>query len=443
MRYAPPGMCLNDFAVLGPAPYVLLHLQGPWTPEFDATRMETSYGRARSVDLLEWETCAPVFGVGLPGRFDDSAVWTMHPFPHGDGLAMAYTGVTRRDGLGQAIGMAFSDRTDGTGWRRASPGPVTTPDPRWYRVGEGEAWRDPWIVANTMPGAKWTMFTAARAASLPASAGGCVGLATSDDLLNWEVHPSPLVPGNVDELECPILEPVDGGWLMLASLSPERHISAWRSAEITGPWEPLGPIAPDGIYAPRLIDGPDGERLVLHTVPRRFGLRDDGPWCRGMLAQPKRLVHTENGPRLAWWPRIERLLGEYDDPGGILGDALIEATLNRLPATLSLRNGLHLTVTDRQITLFLPDGATNSAGLTGTPRSLKIFTLGEFIEIYADDLLVLATATYGPRTEEISAPAGARIDLKMRPIRPSTSGRDDVSAIWPGDHIYAEPQLMS
>src|SRR5919108_5005624 len=99
MRYAPPGMCLNDFALLGPAPYLLIHLQGPWTPEFDATRLETSYGRARSRDLISWEPLGPVFGVGAPGRFDDAAVWTMHPFRHGPGLAMAYSGVTLRPEL--------------------------------------------------------------------------------------------------------------------------------------------------------------------------------------------------------------------------------------------------------------------------------------------------------------------------------------------------------
>jgi hypothetical protein len=164
-----------------------------------------------------------------------------------------------------------------------------------------------------------------------------------------------------------------------------------------------------------------------------------------MLAHPKRLVHTKRGPRLAWWPRIERSLGDYDDPDGILGDALIEAALDRFPTTLSLQNGLHLTVTDKQITLSLPDGATNSADLTDPPRSLKILTIGEFIEIYADDILVLATATYGPRTGKISVPAGSHIDLKIRTIRPPASGRDDVSAIWPGDHSanpHPEPQLM-
>src|SRR5437016_9650805 len=87
-------MCLNDFAVLPDgADYHVIHLQGPWTPRFDESTMETSYGHARSRDLVSWHGLAPCFGVGAPGRFDDSAVWTMHPFPYGPGTAMAYTGV--------------------------------------------------------------------------------------------------------------------------------------------------------------------------------------------------------------------------------------------------------------------------------------------------------------------------------------------------------------
>lgn len=436
MRYAPPGLCLNDFAVLGPAPYVLLHLQGPWTPEFDATRLETSYGRARSDDLVTWEPLGPAFGVGLPGRFDDSAVWTMHPFPHEGGLAMAYTGTTFRPDLRQAIGMAFSDRTDGTGWRRAATGPVTTPDPRWYRAGPDEAWRDPWVVAGAVEGARWAMLTAARTSADPVDRAGCVGLATSDDLCQWEIHPPALIPGGVDELECPILEPFDGGWLMLASLSPQRHIAAWWAEKVSGPWEALGPIAPAGVYAPRLIDGPAGERLVLHTVPRRVGLRDDGALCRGMLAQPKVLRYTPAGPRLAWWPGLERALGAERDPAEPLGDALVEVGLVEVglggrAVTVGLRGHLLVTVTEHGANLVRPGGGPpQTTALDGVPTSLRILSVGEYIEVYADDILVLSGSSYGPRTGPITV-QGPSAPPRVRSLLLPDSGRDDVSALWP------------
>ena len=128
MRYAPPGLCVNDFALLrdDDGGYAVLHLQGPWTAEFDHLRMETSYGRATSTDLVRWKPEGTAFGNGLPGRFDQQAVWTMHPFRHGTGMAMFYTGVAGLTPDGwplQSVGLAYSDRTDGTGWRRHGTGP--------------------------------------------------------------------------------------------------------------------------------------------------------------------------------------------------------------------------------------------------------------------------------------------------------------------------------
>jgi sucrose-6-phosphate hydrolase SacC (GH32 family) len=426
MRYAPPGMCLNDFAVLGQGPYVVLHLQGPWTPEFDALRMETSYGRARSHDLVAWEPLGPVFGVGLPGRFDDSAVWTMHPFPYGEGMAMAYSGVTLAPDPRQAIGMAFSDRTDGTGWVRAGTGPVTRPDPRWYRTGTGEAWRDPWVVRDAVAGAKWAMLTAARTVGDPLDRAGCVGLATSDDLEHWQIHPSPLIPGDVDELECPILEPYGGGWLLIASIAPARHIEAWWSADVTDPWERLGPIAPAGPYAPRLVDGPGGERLLLHTVPRRVGLRDDGPWCRGMLAQPKVLRQTPYGPRLAWWPRLESYLGPDQDDPAVVGDAVIEIDVDDTHLKIDLCDQLTVGLAGTDLTISGPGGPLQAARLDGSPARIRVLAVGEYIEVYADDVLALATASYAARTGRVTPAA------RVRPLHIPGDPRDDASALWPG-----------
>ncbi|MCT9141503.1 mucin-1, partial [Streptomyces violarus] len=220
MRYAPPGLCVNDFDLLRHADgtYTALHLQGPWTAEFDHLRMETSYGRATSADLVHWEPRGTAFGNGLPGRFDQQAVWTMHAFPHGAGMAMLYTAVSGLTPDGwplQSVGLAHSDRADGTGWRRHGTGPVVEADGRWYRTGERMGWRDPFVVRDDESDG-WVMVVCAADASLPVEVGGCVAWATSDDLEHWTVHPPLISPGDVDELECPVLERLDdGSWLLL------------------------------------------------------------------------------------------------------------------------------------------------------------------------------------------------------------------------------------
>jgi beta-fructofuranosidase len=182
---------LNDFAVLeGDDGWHLLHLQAAPVSPFDAAAQETSYGHAHSTDLVRWEPCAAVFGIAPPGRFDDSAIWTMSTIDHPEGgLYMFYTGVCNRPHPAtQAIGLAWSPRRDGTGWRRARPEPVCTADPRWYRTDAHQAWRDPFVVRDDESG-EWVLFVAARESGLPPALGGCIATAVSTDLTSWAVLP--------------------------------------------------------------------------------------------------------------------------------------------------------------------------------------------------------------------------------------------------------------
>ncbi|MFI9162486.1 mucin-1 [Kitasatospora aureofaciens] len=442
MRYAPPGLCLNDFAVLpGDDGYTVLHLQGPWTDPFDAIKAETSYGRATSPDLVHWRPQGGAFGVGLPGRFDEHAVWTMHPVPHGNGTAMFYTGVTTLPSGGplQSVGLARSDRADGTGWRRHGTEPVVRADPRWYRTGEGMAWRDPFVVRDD-DGTGWVMVVCASDAALPFERGGCVGLATSDDLEHWQVHPPLLSPGDVDELECPVLERLEDGWLLLGSIGATRHIEAWTAPHLDGPWVRRGPLGPPLAYAPRVVTAPDGARVVLHTVPRRVGLQDSGATCRGMLAQPKALTRADDGaPRLTWWPGLD---GWLDEPGEqavlhAVGDVAVAG-----PTEVVLRTGVDgapaLTVrwADGRLGVQGPGEAVlASTELPDEPRRLRILTIGEYVELYADDAFVLVALSYtGSSCRWTVTRGGVTHTVPVRPVRLPDEHRDDASALWPGPH---------
>ncbi|WP_112471347.1 mucin-1 [Streptomyces triticisoli] len=445
MRYAPPGLCVNDFDLLRHADgtYTVLHLQGPWTAEFDHLRMETSYGRATSADLVHWEPQGTAFGNGLPGRFDQQAVWTMHAFPHGTGMAMLYTAVSGLTPDGwplQSVGLAYSERTDGTGWRRHGTGPVAEADPRWYRTGERMGWRDPFVVRDDESDG-WVMVVCAADASLPVEVSGCVAWATSDDLEHWTVHPPLVSPGDVDELECPVLERLDdGSWLLLGSIGATRGFEAWTAPRLRGPWTRRGPLGPTGAYAPRVVAAPGGSRVVLHTTPRRVGLTDTGDRCRGMLAQPKSLVvSADSAPRLEWWPGLETWLGEemYDAPLHAVGHVdvggRVEVVL-RAEDPGNDRAALAVACDGKDLRVTGPGGRVLAQTvLSSPPGALRILTVGEYVEVYADDAFVLTALCYSGRPVPWTAVTGnGASPVPVRPIRLPDPCRDDASAVWPG-----------
>ncbi|WP_338896145.1 mucin-1 [Streptomyces sp. TG1A-60] len=446
MRYAPPGLCVNDFALLrdDDGSYAVLHLQGPWTTEFDHLRMETSYGRATSTDLVRWRPDGTAFGNGLPGRFDQQAVWTMHPFRHGTGMAMFYTGVSGLTPQGwplQSVGLAYSDRTDGTGWRRHGTGPVVEADPRWYRIADRMGWRDPFVVRDDESDG-WAMVICASDAALPVEVSGCVALATSPDLEHWTVHPPLISPGDVDELECPVLERLDdGSWLLLGSIGATRGFEAWTAPRLRGPWTRRDRLGPTGAYAPRVIPAPDGSRVVLHTTPRRIGLTDTGAHCRGMLAQPKSLVIPEDSaPHLAWWPGLDAWLGEPVNTPTLHGvgdipvsQGPVEVTL-RTAAPGSDHPALTVGCDAKNLWITGPDGSRiGETVLAEPPAVLRVLTVGEYVEIYADGVFALTTLCYSGHP----APWTAVTDdhpraIPVRPLRLPDPDRDDASAVWPG-----------
>ncbi|MEU0164946.1 mucin-1 [Streptomyces iakyrus] len=445
MRYAPPGLCVNDFDLLRHADgtYTVLHLQGPWTAEFDHLRMETSYGRATSADLVRWEPQGTAFGNGLPGRFDQQAVWTMHAFPHGPGMAMLYTAVSGLTPDGwplQSIGLARSERTDGTGWRRHGTGPVVEADGRWYRTGERMGWRDPFVVRDDESDG-WVMVVCAADASLPVEVSGCVAWATSDDLEHWTVHPPLVSPGDVDEFECPVLERLDdGGWLLLGSIGATRGFEAWTAPRLRGPWTRRGPLGPTGAYAPRVVAAPDGSRVVLHTTPRRVGLSDTGERCRGMLAQPKSLaVPADSAPRLEWWPGLDPWLGAETHEALLhaVGDVGLsgrtEITL-RTHVSDGDRPALTVGCDGKELWVTGPDGIPlGETRLQEPAASLRILTVGEYVEVYADGVFVLTTLCYSGRPAPWTATTeGGVRPVPVRPLRLPDPHRDDASAVWPG-----------
>lgn len=407
MRYAPPGLCLNDFQIIKLDHYHLFHLQGSRTYPFDAAKLETSYGHAISRDLISWETKAPVFGVSDPPHFDDSAIWTMHIVPHDKQLWMFYTGLNQRIYFQQQIGLAYTDRTDGTGWFRYTKDPIAIADPRWYQIEEDMAWRDPFVVYDAEH-QQWIMYIAAKQNRGPKETRGCIGLATSEDLIHWVVHPPILTPQKFWEMERPVVYHLNNAYYMFISISNDYRVYSFRSSNLMGPFEPLGVLTQSQNYAACIIKTPENKNMLVHTVKRRWGNIDSGAIVRGMLAQPKSLLFDEFGdPYLGWYSLIEHYL-DSPNPGentnGVIFLSIPAGSRQtivhlRVTGELSEQKGLEVILDqdDSLLLRYIEDQKVlqkEQIKDQGFFQSLKVLLFNEYFEIYLDERLFISTMAY-------------------------------------------------
>jgi hypothetical protein len=159
-----------------------------------------------------------------------------------------------------------------------------------------------------------------------------------------------------------------------------------------------------------------------------------------MLAQPKLLVTPPDAaPRLEWWRGLEEWLGEETHQPALhaVGDidmtGPVEITLRThsderdRPALVVGCHGRNLWVTG-------PGGTRLCETLLPEPAAfLRILTIGEYVEVYAEGVFALTTLCYSgrPTTWTAVTDGHARM-IPVRPIRLPDPDRDDASAAWPG-----------
>ena len=197
MTLALAGRFLWDFWTVeapdGQGPMTWLYaLSAPEDPDPETRHGSARVEAFRSRDLRGWEHMGVALEPGAAGAWDDLAIWTGSACadPAG-GWVMLYTGRGRADGgRAQRIGLARSD--DLMRWRK-HPEPVLQADPALYRLRGRRGstnWRDPWVMADGRGG--WSALITAQHPDGDVMTSGTVALATSPDLLRWQVHP-PLV----------------------------------------------------------------------------------------------------------------------------------------------------------------------------------------------------------------------------------------------------------
>ena len=445
MRYSPPGLCLNDFELIKLGnQYHLIHLQGPPIHPFDATYLESSYGHAVSDDLVSWETKAPVFGVASPKQFDDCGIWTMQITPYENKLWMFYTGLSHQRYFYQQIGLAISERQDGTSWIRFKPVPLVSADPRYYQVADDMAWRDPFVIYD--PGENiWIMYIAAKTKNGNKKTRGCIGMATSANLIDWAVKPPVISPSKYFEMECPIIFKHNNFIYMFVSISDDRRVHTYRASKPLGPFKYLGQLTPQNNYAARIINT-GNTLLLLHTVPRRWQNEDSGDLMRGMLAQPKELIFDEKGyPYLGWYSALEEHFLPDESNSGKNGLLTVQLPPDyseiciglRLNQKNSKKSGLEVLINRNELTLryFEDKQKLESVKLEQETsfNEIKILLFGEYVEIYGDKKLFISTLSYRHHTGNFEAYNNKKaIEFSFRSynMKKNLIKRDDLNSLY-------------
>ena len=209
--YSPEDMFLWDswFALKGNECHAF-HLQAPITedPE-ERHNNNVSIGHAVSTDLKNWTRLPTALRPGLEDSWDNFSLWTGCVIEKDKKFYMFYTGRNKNPDVKwiQKIGIATSD--DLINWEKHDKNPILEADNEVYemrngknRVGKIGAWRDPYVFRDPKTD-KYYMLITAREKGDTDEYNGCIGIAESDDILNWNLLPPLLAPGVYDEMEVP------------------------------------------------------------------------------------------------------------------------------------------------------------------------------------------------------------------------------------------------
>ncbi|MGJ8530286.1 family 43 glycosylhydrolase [Maritalea sp.] len=279
----------------------------------ERARVSTAY--LRSNDLVNWEVMPDAFGPGAHGDCDGDGIWTGSVIEHEGVFHFFYTGYNRQSASPQTICKATSE--DLKTWDKSASNPLISPDPRWYETVD---WRDPFVYRDEDAGC-FKMLISARLKDGPQFRRGCIAVATSDDLENWEVGP-PLASSMLTHCpECPEVFKLGDWWYLVESRYSERMQTVYRVAKSPdGPWESRKLDSLDGrrFYAAKSASDGD-RRFSFAWIPFRkhHGPKRSWVWG-GELGSPRELISLSDGTLVSKLP--EEVDQSYNTP---IGHALV------------------------------------------------------------------------------------------------------------------------
>lgn len=255
-------------------------------------RARVSTAHLVSEDLVNWEVLPDSFGPGEDGECDGNGIWTGSVIEHNSVFHFFYTGYNRHASSPQSICKATS--TDLIHWEKAPQNPLFGPDLRWY---EPVDWRDPFVYWDEAQN-RFVMLISARLKAGPLFRRGCIAVAYSQNLDEWEVKEPLFTPMLTHCPECPELFQLGGWWYLVRSRYAEQAQTLYRVASAPdGPWEARKLDTLDGrrFYAAKSAS--DGHRRVTFAwIPYRKHHDPQGEWVwGGQLGSPRELVALEDG----------------------------------------------------------------------------------------------------------------------------------------------------
>jgi beta-fructofuranosidase len=251
-------------------------------------------------------------GEAIPrGKVDDQDlyIFTGSVIEYNKIFYIFYTGHNphkRAKGLDeQTILMAESDNLKD--WKKVKKFELRAPE--WLVQHD---FRDPFVYYDDK-NKEFRMLFAARKKDGTDRRNGITGLATSQDLFNWQIQKKPFYdPSCYFTHECPDLFKMGDWWYLLFSTFTDKVVTHYRmSRNIDGPWEtpPVDTFDGHAYYAAKSTKDKNGRRILFGWNPIKNEEKDEECWQWGGTIIPHELCQDEKG--YLWVKCPEEIKSQY------------------------------------------------------------------------------------------------------------------------------------
>jgi predicted GH43/DUF377 family glycosyl hydrolase len=303
------------------------------------------FGLAVSDNGVDWDYHGQVL---TPGKTDSEhwksrSLFAMDIVKRESDYALLYSAIAENDdpNVTQQVGIAYSE--DLKNWKDDVANPIITnkmTEPFYAPFTRQKfCWRDPNI---TFYNGKYHCLFSARERDEAFELGACVGLLTSEDLVNWVPEAPVFTPKKYWEIETADSYEINGNWYMLYGEYTNGLLMRYARSDrfLDGYVEPkYNILTPSQCYAARFFKT-NGTWRFYHWIKDRFQGKKER-----YLAPPKIVKITDSGLMLYKDPEVASRyeLVEYSDLTGAISGGknitcVVELSSNDIEISISTEN---------------------------------------------------------------------------------------------------------